>query len=406
MTHKTTPASTVLSLSAIAMLITGAVLNAGPLTPPVGPVAPTAKPLAEIEPRIAINATNTPGDNDATPSLFKITAPGAYYLTGNITGEVGKHGIEIVASNVTIDLNGFALVGVPGTLDGVGATVINITNIEVRNGSIRSWGGDGVDLSSLTVAVCVVRDVRSSGNGARGISTGSGSTLIRCAAYDNGTFGIAAGQGSTVTECAAFANAGTGINASTGCTVTACSAYDNGANGIATAAGCTVTGSSANFNAADGISVGFGSTINACTAYSNAGNGITADSGSTINGCTARANTRNGKRVNFACSVLFNTCASNGNGTGDGAGILATGSDNRIEGNTCATSDRGIDVDGSGNIIIRNVCAGNTTNWSIAAGNHYGPIIDRTAVAAPPAVSGNSATEALGSTHPNANFTY
>ncbi len=393
----------VLSLSALALLVTAAALDAGPLTPPTGPVAPTLKTLAEVEPRIAIDATNTPGDAD---SLFKITQPGSYYLTGNVAGEAGKHGIEIVASNVTIDLNGFALVGVPGTLDGVGATVIDLTNIEVRNGSLQSWGSDGVDLSSLVVISGVVRDVRSSANGARGISVGNGSAIIRSVAYDNGTFGISASQGSTVTECTAFRNTGTGINASTGCTITACSAYDNGADGIATAAGNTITECSANFNTGDGISAGFGSTINACTAYSNAGNGITANSGSTISGCTARVNTLNGIRVTNSCTVLLNTCTSNGNGGGDGAGILAVGIDNRIEGNTCTTNDRGIDVDGSGNIIIKNVCAGNTTNWSIAAGNHYGPIIDRTAVAAPPAVSGNSATEALGSTHPNANFTY
>jgi len=37
---------TVLFLSALALLITGGMLYAGPLNPPVGPIAPTAKPLA------------------------------------------------------------------------------------------------------------------------------------------------------------------------------------------------------------------------------------------------------------------------------------------------------------------------------------------------------------------------
>jgi hypothetical protein len=43
--------------------------NAGPLSPPAGPIAPTPGP----EPRIAINAVNTPGDAN---SLYKITQPG------------------------------------------------------------------------------------------------------------------------------------------------------------------------------------------------------------------------------------------------------------------------------------------------------------------------------------------
>ena len=47
----------------------------GSLTPPAGPVAPTPGP----EPRIAINATNTPGDAD---SVYRIAQPGSYYLTG------------------------------------------------------------------------------------------------------------------------------------------------------------------------------------------------------------------------------------------------------------------------------------------------------------------------------------
>ena len=78
-------------------------LAQGPLTPPGAP-APTMKTLDQIEPRIAINATNTPGD---ASSLFRIAQPGSYYLTGNITGVAGKDGIEIASSNVTIDLMGF-----------------------------------------------------------------------------------------------------------------------------------------------------------------------------------------------------------------------------------------------------------------------------------------------------------
>ncbi|HZJ13677.1 MAG TPA: hypothetical protein VFD27_01440, partial [Chthoniobacteraceae bacterium] len=75
-------------------------LAQGPLTPPGAP-APTMKTLDQIEPRTAINSTNTPGDDD---SLFKITQPGSYYLPGNITGVATKHGIEITASDVTLDL--------------------------------------------------------------------------------------------------------------------------------------------------------------------------------------------------------------------------------------------------------------------------------------------------------------
>src|SRR5690606_25957259 len=55
---------------------------AGPVNPPAGPVAPTHKTLTEVEPRIAVNAANTPG---ASGAMYVISQPGSYYLTGNIT---------------------------------------------------------------------------------------------------------------------------------------------------------------------------------------------------------------------------------------------------------------------------------------------------------------------------------
>src|ERR1051325_32592 len=138
------------------------------------------KTLSEIEPRIAVNATNTPGD---ATSLFQITQPGSYYLTGNITGVVGKNGVAIAASGVTLDLNGFDLLGVAGSLYGVRAPVQNLTNIAVVNGSVRAWGEGGVDLlSPYNPTNCRVADVLASGNSGAGILAGGGSTLRNCSA--------------------------------------------------------------------------------------------------------------------------------------------------------------------------------------------------------------------------------
>ena len=53
------------------------------------------KTLDQVEARIPIDATNTPGD---ATSSFKIIAPGSYYLTGNVTGESGKNGLSVAAS--------------------------------------------------------------------------------------------------------------------------------------------------------------------------------------------------------------------------------------------------------------------------------------------------------------------
>lgn len=341
---------------AAALIVLSSRALAGPLAPPAGPVAPTPGP----EPRIAVNATNTPGDAD---SVFKITQPGSYYLTGNINGVVGKHGIEIVAIGVTLDLNGFELAGVPamGAFDGVSATVPNLKNIAVLNGSVRNWGASGVDLGS------------SASNG-------------------------------RVDGVRASVNAGNGISVGIGCAVSNCSAYLNSLGGIATGTGCTVFNCSAYGNAGNGIGVATGGTVSFCSAYENVGYGISANNGSTVADCTARANTLDGIACVSGCVIRGNNCQASGLG-GDGAGIYASGSDTRVEGNNCTSADRGIHVDDDGNIIIRNTCAGNGINWVIVANNVVGPIIDRTAPASA-AISGDSAPDSTGSTHPNANFTY
>ncbi|MGE3107741.1 MAG: right-handed parallel beta-helix repeat-containing protein [Phycisphaerales bacterium] len=330
-----------LSTSAVGGL--GALLVAGPLDPPAGAVAPTYKTLTEVEPRTAISATNTPGDAD---SLFRITQPGSYYLTGSIQGVAGKHGIEIAASDVTIDLNGFEVVGTTGIgfFSGVTIGPSGLSNITVLNGTVRGWEGDaGVDLfGAFGASGLRVQGVLATGNTNAGIRVAGGAAVVDCTAFQNGGAGITANNGGTITNCAVTSNSSHGISVGTGCLVSACVARNNSSDGIRCANECVISG---------------------------------------------------------------NACSSNGVGAGSGAGVHATGNDNRIEANNCTLADRGVDVDAAGNFIVRNTCSGNTTDWDIAANNVYGPIIDRRAPASP-AVTGFTAADATGSTHPNANFSY
>ncbi|MCZ6683058.1 MAG: right-handed parallel beta-helix repeat-containing protein, partial [Planctomycetota bacterium] len=146
---------------------------------------------------------------------FTITECGSYFLTGCLTGEANRDGITIEADDVTLDLNGFSLIGVGGSFDGV-AVPATRTNLVIRNGTVRNWGNDGVD--TIRAQNSQLQDLRASGNGVNGLRIGAGGLVTHCTVTENGAFGIFADSGSTVQDCSARNNLG-GISVGTGCTV-------------------------------------------------------------------------------------------------------------------------------------------------------------------------------------------
>lgn len=456
--------SRVIAVSCCALMLaaTAGLLIAGPLTPPGGPVASTMKTLAEVEPRIAINATNTPGDSD---SVFKITQPGSYYLTGKLQGEFGKHGIEIALASqgaVTIDLRGFELVGGADSLTGVAVTNATATRVNLRDGTIRFWDQGGANLASVVGAT--VENLRFLNNYAGGLTT-TKSRVINCEASSNSGHGFSLDDGSVIDGCVARLNTQHGVYADNDCTVlngeysnnsqsgvyfeyqgraVNTNAAHNGLYGIGlvrggTAEGCMLTG---NTNAgiyaqsglvractATGNGTGFHGSwthFEECVASNNNGVGIYANGGTVVNRCLVNDNNSHGidggghvqvldskSQYNSGDGIRLslngntirgNTCVTNAVFT-DGAGIHMLTTDSVIEGNRVTGTDRGIDIDGERNVIIGNWCSDNTINWQFAANNIYGPIVDRSAVATA-GVNGNSAVSTLGTTDPHANITY
>ena len=141
------------------------------------------KTLDQVEARIIVNATNCPGN---ASNSFIISQPGSYYLTGNITGESGKFGINITLPGVTLDLNGFDVIGVSGAANGIFSTQPSVT---VRNGTVRDWPGVGVILTGANGAV---EKVKASGNG-QGIAAAN-AIVDHCSVTGNG-YGIEVNQG-------------------------------------------------------------------------------------------------------------------------------------------------------------------------------------------------------------------
>jgi parallel beta-helix repeat protein len=389
-------------LTLAAVFSIGASVLAGPLVPPVGPVAPTGKTLTELEPRIAISATNTPGDANST---FKITQSGSYYLTSNLTGEPAKHGIELAATNVTIDLNGFTMLGVAGSLNAFSASGPTSANITVRNGHVRSWGNGGVHLIDQSGSRSIVEKIHASNNGWDGISVGASSIVKDCIASDNGLSGIRTSDNGVVSNCIASNNTQSGFVTTINGTVHGCTSSNNSGSGYILGFGSALLGSTAQANSANGINVGTGSLVRDCSSYDNLGIGIVASSGSRVESCVSRGNNGAGITALSSSSIINNTCNLNGQGPTPSAGISVSSGDSRIEGNHCAGQDFGILVTGSGNLIIRNTCTNNVTNWDIAANNFFGAIINRIGVITG-AVTGDAAGSTLGTSDANANFTY
>lgn len=452
--------------------------GAGSLTPPPGAPAPTMKTLDELDAKLE---KRTP----ISSVPYFVSAPGSYYLTNNLTGVSGEYGIVVQDNvrDVTIDLNGFAMTGVSGVLDGIRCGATGVSNLIVCNGSVRGWV---IGIKADTAVNVVIRDVRVVGNSSTGIAVGNQSTLLRCVVQSNAGIGISGGTGcklvectaagqtgggdginlgetSLVVDCVATGNTGDGVELDARCTVsgtvasgntgrgmvtgaygtlTQCSANSNLFGGLVTGDGCVVAQCMANENQSSyGITLGTGCLLTSCTVAANTsslansggiqansdcqiiacivrsntttagtltattGIGINAGFNATIIDCRVSANKGDGIRLQGTSLARGNVCHANGNTTGDGAGIHAISSSNRIEGNFLTNNDRGIDVDTGGNLIIRNTARANTTNYDIVADNRYGEIVNVTATGTA-AVTGNAGASTLTSTDSLANFAY
>ncbi|MBU1693570.1 MAG: right-handed parallel beta-helix repeat-containing protein [Verrucomicrobia bacterium] len=178
-----------------------AALAQGPLAPPGAP-GETMKTLDQVEPRTPISAEG-----------HEIQAPGSYYLTTNIITSGATAGLRIQTNNVTLDLNGFSILGHNGSGNGISVSA-GVDNALIRNGTIRDCYYHGIDAASATR--CVFQDLRVLGN-ARfpathdGINAGSQALVERCQITDNGGDGLVAGAGCRIVNNTIIGNGNNGI---------------------------------------------------------------------------------------------------------------------------------------------------------------------------------------------------
>jgi len=364
----------VAGIAAGAFLTRGA--SAGPLNPPAGPVASTGKTLTEVEPRRAINQENTPGD---ATSRFRITQPGSYYLTGNTAGLPGLSCIKIEASDVTIDLMGFSIIGTPTFVDGIRTAGVR-NNITIRNGSIFNFGGSGIDLTEAGAGNGFqIEGIKATNNSAFGIRVGADALVRNCVVRGNGSEGLTVGASSVVVECAA---------------------QENGKNGISVGDGCSVMNSASHSNTEAGFSSASSCSFVACVAFQNGLSGITVSLGMATD-CVASFNQIDGITAGGGCSITNCKCNSNGIGN-NGAGIRCFGSRNLVDRNTCVANHFGVLSTNINNFISGNICGANSVNFEIATGNVCFAVAGVTGGA----ISGNAGGVNPGTSIPTANFSF
>jgi len=189
---------------------------------------------------------------------YDISARGYYTINTNLTST--GNGITVKANNVTIDLKGYTIAGNgAGSYNGIHMN--GRSNVEIRNGAIRDFGGNGIYEGSSSGRSHRVINMRVIANKGNGISLSGYNHMVKdCTVSDNGNIGIKVDNGI--------------VSGNTVC--------DNGTTGINASLGSTVIGNTVSLNGQDGIWVGNGGAVVDNSAYGNGGSGILVSFGTTL----------------------------------------------------------------------------------------------------------------------------
>ena len=362
-----------LSIPALVLLLSAlhpplsTVLAQGPLAPPGGP-APTMKTLDQVEARTPI-AGGT--------STRSINASGSYYLTGNINISDGSNAIVIAADNVTLDLNGFAIVSTSNSAAGAGVLItgerrsVAITNGNISGSVAYVGGGDQFTGPGFAHGIRIDSGVE-----------GARVSHVSVSGCDQDAILVfSSGRNSTVTDCTVAVAGGTGIIASVvhNSSVRECGGSGISANSVmnchARTHGFAASISAVTASNCHGICGSTGSGVEALAASNCHGEtslGLNGLEAQTATGCTGRAGTGVGLRAETATNCtgisqsgtgLYAEVAQNCRGVSVGGdGLFA---------NYMATNSQGITNAGRGLFTsIATNCFGQTLGGDLALFAH------------------------------------
>jgi parallel beta-helix repeat protein len=180
---------------------------------------------------------------------YTISTGASYRLTGNLTdSSASADAIDVTAGSVTLDLNGFSIIGASGS-DTYGISASGDTNVTVENGTIT-----GFEFGVVIGNGGIVRNLHATNDG-DGIVVGSNSVIQGCVASSNSANGIySTGTGLVISGNAANSNAKLGIGAGSQSTISGNSVYSNSGDGIyCNGSACAISNNTINGNSPYGI---------------------------------------------------------------------------------------------------------------------------------------------------------
>jgi hypothetical protein len=295
--------------------------------------------VREISQTCAVNTGCFSGDTAGFP--VTIVASGSFRLTSDLSVDVPTTLIDIAASDVTVDLNGFHIRGTGGGGgDGVSSIASNVT---VRDGSVGPVGAVGVNLTGSRARV---EGVRVSGAFSGGIATGFNSLVTGCSVSQS--------------------SFGPGIETDSGSRVIANVATGNDANGISVSDSTLVEGNTVTGNAGRGIHAGARSIVKGNVSASSGSTGIRVSSSSLVKDNVVSDGATSGIFALGFGTIVGNTVTNNG---GHGINVAADTliRDNTVTRNTLTgiRADRGALV--VGNLVNENNLADSSTEGGIKA---------------------------------------
>ncbi len=254
------------------------------------------------------------GDSLGYPVQINGVAGKSYRLTSDLViPDENTHGIFISANDISIDLNGFSILGVScvgvivdctpnsGSGDGITMGLTAILGTSIKNGSIIGMGrrggsiiGSNARIENMIIrwnpsvgllirANTMVKNCTISNNGGDGIDSGSGanSIIIGNRVFSNNSNGINVGIASLIKNNTVHNNASVGISGNSGSTIIKNTSYANGSDGISSSRGSSIIGNTSYQNGDDGIFVGTfdGGFVKDNIVHSNTGYGIRFFSG-------------------------------------------------------------------------------------------------------------------------------